>query len=215
MRRFLLLLAGLALGLSLLTPVGAQLFTSITVGGGDASSPAISFHGDTDTGIFSPSANTLGFATGGSSRLTLTSTGLAMPGADFQILGNLRAQRPVTVSTSAGPITLATTDCNRVVVAARTSTTTEWVLPTAAAVPGCVFTFVTTSAASEVLLTPVTGDNFQIKATGDAGASVVTTASTGVKNTALTNVIGDTLTVVSDGLLTWIMIAQGGIWATR
>jgi len=43
--------------------------------GGSAASPAFSFSGDTNTGIFSPAADTLAFATGGAEVMRFTSSG--------------------------------------------------------------------------------------------------------------------------------------------
>jgi hypothetical protein len=42
-----------------------------------AANPTYTFKGDTDTGMFSDTANTLGFTTGGTNRLTIASTGAA------------------------------------------------------------------------------------------------------------------------------------------
>ena len=119
----------------------------------------------------------------------------------------------VVSTSSAGPTVLTATDSGRITVCTRTSTTQTFTLPVAAA--GLTFQFVTTSAASEVLINPGNGtDVFQIKATVDQGASVVTAAGVGIKNTAATNVVGDSIWLV--GVTgTWIMIGQSGIWASQ
>lgn len=44
--------------------------------GGTVSAPSISFTGDTDTGIYSPAANTLAFVEGGVERLRLNDSGV-------------------------------------------------------------------------------------------------------------------------------------------
>ncbi len=116
------------------------------------------------------------------------------------------------VSTNAATETLSVLDSNRITVCTRTSTTQVFTLPVAAI--GLAFQFVTTSAASEVLLNPGNGtDVFQIKATND-GASVVTAAGVGIKNTAATNVVGDSIWIV--GVVgMWISLSQSGIWASQ
>ncbi len=117
------------------------------------------------------------------------------------------------LSTNAATETLTATDSGRITVCTRTSTTQVFTLPVAAA--GLTYQFVTTSAASEVLLNPGNAtDVFQIKATVDQGASVVTAAGVGIKNTAATNVVGDSIWIV--GVVgIWIMIGQSGIWASQ
>ncbi len=116
------------------------------------------------------------------------------------------------VSSSAGPTTYTTQDSGTLTICTRTSTTQTFVLPVAAA--GLVFQFVTTSAASEVLVNPGNAsDVFQIKATND-GASVVTAAGVGIKNTAATNVVGDSIWLVGN-TGGWISIGQSGIWASQ
>ena len=46
--------------------------------GSGASSPAYSFNNDTDTGMFRPSANTIGFSTAGTTRVLISDSGLDM-----------------------------------------------------------------------------------------------------------------------------------------
>lgn len=116
------------------------------------------------------------------------------------------------VATNAATETLTATDSGRVTICTRTSTTQVFTLPVAAL--GLVFQFVTTSAASEVLVNPGNAsDVFQIKATND-GASVVTAAGVGIKNTAATNVVGDSIWLVGN-VGGWISVGQSGIWATQ
>jgi len=111
-------------------------------------------------------------------------------------------------------VTVAATASGTVYISTKTSATQTFTLP-AAATAGLEYRFVCTSAASEMLINVQTGDNIQLKATTDQGASVVTAASTGCKNTAATNVVGDSITLVSDGVTTWIATSQSGIWATQ
>lgn len=55
----------------------AKLASNLSVGltGGSASTPSLFFTGDSDTGLFSPSANTIAFTEGGSEVLRITSAG--------------------------------------------------------------------------------------------------------------------------------------------
>jgi hypothetical protein len=54
---------------------GTVSATQIFVDAGSASAPGLSFNGDSDTGIFSPLANTVAVVTGGSERLRVASNG--------------------------------------------------------------------------------------------------------------------------------------------
>lgn len=119
----------------------------------------------------------------------------------------------IVSNSSAGPTVYTAQDSGVLTVCTRTSTTQTFTLPVAAA--GLIYGFVTTSAASEVLINPGNGtDVFQIKATVDQGASVVTAAGVGIKNTAATNVVGDLIWLVGiTGV--WVMTGQSGIWASQ
>lgn len=202
-RKFVIGTLGLLAALAIVVPVVAQNFTSVAVSDGSLSAPSMTFLNDTDTGFYRTASGTIGMVSNGVQVGTIGSTGINTP----QV-------RSTIVSAAAGPTTLSAADCGRTIVATATSGTTEWTLP-AATNNGCRFTFVSTSAASEILLAVQTGDNIQLKATVDQGASVVTAASTGAKNTAATNVVGDSITIVANGVTTWIMVGQSGIWASR
>jgi hypothetical protein len=61
---------------------------------GTAASPSYSFNGDTNTGIFSPGADSLAIATAGQTRLTIDSSGnlgigTTSPGVKFELNGTL------------------------------------------------------------------------------------------------------------------------------
>jgi hypothetical protein len=56
-------------------PVMREDASNSALGLGSAGTPSIKFTGDTDTGIYSPGANTLAFVTAGANRLHITSTG--------------------------------------------------------------------------------------------------------------------------------------------
>lgn len=166
-----------------------------------------------------------GFAAGGSEQTPaafIDSAGNIKAGGTLVVTGattisglvSSTGGRAAQPEIQAGDDTLVAADSGKVFICTKTSATQTFTLP-AATVP-CVFTWVTTSAASEVLINPASSsDTIQIKATVDQGASVVTTAGTGIKNTAATNVVGDNITLVSNGLTAWIMIGQSGIWASQ
>lgn len=125
------------------------------------------------------------------------------------------AARNISV-TSADTATLTVANSPRVTFATKASATQVFTLPKASDAPGCFYTFICGNAAGEILVNPGdAGDNFQIKATVDQGAAIATSVNVGIKNTAATNVKGDLMTVISDGVTTWWMIDQSGIWATQ
>ena len=62
----------------------------ITSSAGSAAAPAISFTGDTNTGIFSPGADQLSLVTGGVSRITVAANGLVTTTGDLTCNGTLR-----------------------------------------------------------------------------------------------------------------------------
>lgn len=73
---------------------------------------------------------------------------------------------------------------------------------------GLVFTFICGHADGEINVDPgaatykITGSGITVAATKD------------LKNTAASNVVGDSVTMVSDGVDTWWLVAIQGTWAT-
>lgn len=104
-------------------------------------------------------------------------------------------------------------DSNTIYVCNKGSGNQTYTLPSAARA-GLVYTFVCDDAAGEILINPTGNDTFSIKAS-EGGANVTTATATGIKNTAATNVKGDRISVVSDGVSRWIAYEQSGIWATQ
>lgn len=123
--------------------------------------------------------------------------------------------RPTVVNLVPTAVTLTVLDSPKVSIQTLATGTQTYTLPAAAAAPGAVFTFVCQHAGSEILINPNAADQISIKGLVDHSTSVKPAAGTGVKNTAATNVIGDHLTLVSDGVLTWYEIAGAGIWASQ
>jgi hypothetical protein len=60
------------------------------------------------------------------------------------------------------------------------------------------------------------GDTINCKSNADGTdrVSVSVAATTGIRNNSATNVLGDNITLVSDGITTWWMTAQSGIFSS-
>lgn len=76
--------------IQLLGDGGSGSFTSIAFGAGTVSSPSITFTGDTNTGIYSPAADTIAFTEGGVESMRIDSSGnvgigTSSPGSKLQI----------------------------------------------------------------------------------------------------------------------------------
>jgi hypothetical protein len=123
--------------------------------------------------------------------------------------------RPGAINLVPTAVTLTTADSFKVSVQTLASGTQTYTLPAAAAAPGAIFTFICQHAGSEILINPASTDQISIKGLVDHSTSVKPAAGTGVKNTASGNVIGDHLTLWSDGVLTYYEIAGAGIWASQ
>lgn len=120
--------------------------------------------------------------------------------------------RGVTVTTAA-TLTLTPEDSNKVVYATKSSATQTFTLP-AASGSGMQVTFVCGHASGEILVNGGASDVFNVKAT-EGGAAVATAAGTGVKNTAATNILGDSITLIDVSANNWQGIHQSGTWASQ
>jgi hypothetical protein len=60
--------------------LGVNLSSPLTFSAGTVSLPSITFSGDTNTGVFSPTADTIGFTEGGTEAMRITSDGNALIG---------------------------------------------------------------------------------------------------------------------------------------
>lgn len=138
--------------------------------------------------------------------------------ANINQTGQMATRRPAYVTTAATQ-TLTTADCGAVIVGNATSSTQVFTLP-AIGTTGCMFTFIAGHADTEIQFktpTAVTCVFTHFAAVGaDADTAIVTDASCegGIKNTAGSNAIGDSITIISDGTR-WLGVGiASGIWAT-
>lgn len=124
--------------------------------------------------------------------------------------GSVRPVAPTTAETKA----VGVAESGSVFVQTRASTTVTYSLPAAAA--GLTYTFVCGHADSEILVTPAAGDAIvtKIHAAQD-GTALAPAAGTGIKNTAATNVAGDSITLVALDATTWYGTSIVGLWASQ
>jgi len=157
------------------------------------------------SGVFRPTFEVVGFdAVGPALQASILAAASRLAAAD----------RPLQINTSTTPtVQPSATNNGLISIGTKASGNQTYTLP-AAQVAGLIFTFVCGSAAGEILVNPVGTDTISIQAT-NGGASVVTAAGIGIKNTAATNVLNDRVTLVSDGVSQWWAIEQAGIWATQ
>ncbi len=128
--------------------------------------------------------------------------------------GAMTGARMNPIITAADTLLLTVAQSGSLILATKGSATQVFTLP-AASNAGLVYTFKCADAAGEINIDPDGTDDMQVKATNDAGANIVETDGTGIQNTAGTNVLGDYVTLVSDGVVKWYTVAQSGIWATQ
>lgn len=127
-----------------------------------------------------------------------------------------QADKAVIPTTSATPAIMPSAANNGAVfITNRTSTITTYVLP-AAQVAGLNFRFVLGNVGTELLVNPAGTDTISIKGANTATAANITTAAgAGIKNTAATHILGDTIELCSDGVSQWFMTNQSGTWAAQ
>lgn len=142
--------------------------------------------------------------------LTMNSSAIATTHSGLSTFsGGLKRQVEVVT----GDEVVTTAMSGRTFICTKSSATQTFTLPTAAT-GALEYTFICGHASGEILVNPTGTNTFAIKASA-GGASVVTASSTGIKNTAATNILGDSITLVSDGVSQWYGYAQNGIWATQ
>jgi len=122
---------------------------------------------------------------------------------------------PKNVSATSGATkTLASSESGTVFVQTASSGTTTYTLPAATA--GLEYTFVCGNASGEILITPATGDAIVTKIhSAQDGTALAPAAGTGIKNTAATNVAGDSITLVALDTTTWYGTSIIGLWASQ
>jgi hypothetical protein len=122
---------------------------------------------------------------------------------------------PVAVEANAGATkAVAVEESGKVFVQTASTGTTAYTLPAAA--PGLKYTFVCGNANGEILINVATGDAIvtKIHAAQD-GTALAPAAGTGIKNTAATNVAGDSITLVALNDTTWYGTSLIGLWASQ
>lgn len=90
-----------ATGLGLLSRAGGTMTGALAAILGTAAAPGVTFSGDTDTGMFSPGANQVALAAGGTEVLRGTVDGVQMSGTGaVRVPAGTTAQRPTTPAAS-------------------------------------------------------------------------------------------------------------------
>lgn len=110
-------------------------------------------------------------------------------------------------------------DSNGVFLAAKTSGSHTFTLPKAGTVNllnrnGLTYSFVLADVNTQLLITPIGSDKITMKVS-EGGAALSPAGGTGVKNTTATHVLGDRVTLVSNGTDTWFALEQSGTWASQ
>lgn len=130
----------------------------------------------------------------------------------FRALGGYMRQVETVAS---GDKTVTAAMSGRAFKATASSGTQTFTLPLAATSAGAFYTFICGHASGEILINANVADQISIKGLVDHSTSVKPTAGTGVKNTAATNVLGDHITLVCDGVNGWDEVSGAGIWASQ
>jgi hypothetical protein len=112
-------------------------------------------------------------------------------------------------------ITVAASDTGTTYIAKRSSSTQTFTLPSAATA-GLTYTFINGHVDGMIYIKGQSGDTINCKSNADGTdrVSVSVAATTGIRNNAATNVLGDNITLVSDGDSIWWMTAQSGIFSS-
>jgi len=118
-------------------------------------------------------------------------------------------------SDTTATITVAASDTGTTYIAKRSSSTQTFTLPSAATA-GLTYTFINGHVDGMIYIKGQSGDiiNCKSNADGTDRVSVSVAATTGLRNNSATNVLGDNITLVSDGNSTWWMTAQSGIFSS-
>ena len=112
--------------------------------------------------------------------------------------------------------TLTNAQSGKTHVATKASVTQDFILPSAAT-EGLIYTFICGHADGEITIQVDGTDTVAcIVNPGQAPeVSLVTSAGKGIINTGGTNILGDHITLISDGVSRWYGISQIGIFASE
>lgn len=153
----------------------------------------------------------------GASTLTgaITATGGVVGDVTGDVTGGITS--PIQIDT-ADAITVTAAQSGTTFFANRGSTTQTYTLPAVAV--GLKYTFITINAASETLIDQVASEVITVTSFAAVGADADTgiiapAGGTGIKNTAATNAVGDSLVLVSDGVGWYGVGITSGIWASQ
>lgn len=141
----------------------------------------------------------------GGDAMTVASGGAITVEAGATVTG---IARPVRTSTEA-TYTLTHAMSGMVYRGTRDTSTQIITLP-AATTPGLEFTFICGHASGEININPGTATMTGVAFDGNA---LTVATNKDLKNTAATNVVGDVVTVVSDGT-GWLITSIHGVWAS-
>lgn len=108
------LTAGRTVAAAAFTATGGVSGTTLTVGAGSASVPSVTFTGNTNTGIYSPAADTIAFTEGGVEAMRLDSSGNMLLGATTArtIAGQVPAFLTERAAATATAVVRNTADAN-------------------------------------------------------------------------------------------------------
>lgn len=150
------------------------------------------------------SGTTATLAVGGTSAFTGVATFTVAP--VFTVAPSGPQLRTVVSSAAVGAtVALTAAQSGGVFINASTSGSPSWTLPTAAA--GLNYTFITGNTTAGFTVTGAQVIHFKTSASG-----TVLTSTTTLTNTQGTAIVGDTISLVSDGT-SWYMTAISGIFA--
>jgi len=165
-----------------ITTIDARFEKPVRTGAtdGDVSAPSFSFTDDDDTGMFRPVANEMGFSAGGTERLRINATGIAVTGA-------ISATAAVTFAITSTASSTLTLDDTHYTVVGTLAGAQIFTLPTAVGIAGRIYNIKKTGASGTLT---VDGDGAE---TIDGAATFAMAAQY------------DKVTVQSDGA-NWIII---------
>ena len=145
---------------------------------------------------------------------TSTLSGATSVAGALTLTGAVAGVRATATVTTAATYTIVESESGTVFLCTRGSTTQVFTLPSAAT-GGLMYTFVCGNVSTEIHLKCAGAEQIFAKTDAAAdGTALVTTATTGLlKNTAASNVVGDHMLIVSDGVGAWYSASIAGAWS--